>query len=141
MFWFNNECERIYEMARRNKQGNSSSGSQTRGDAWKGFININLMSDDKARIQRGVLSGDETLEIIRQMLAQGHKISLSHDKQRNSIAAAATGVREDCPNKGYTLTAFARDISDALTVLAFKHRIIAGDVWTSVSSVDEGDFG
>jgi len=98
---------------------------------WTGFANIDLTAEDKEAIKGGVLDGDSVLDICGNMLGTGHKIALSYDPEKDTITAAATGVYTYCKNAGLTLTCFARTITDVLTVLAYKHDVVAKEDWTS----------
>lgn len=140
--YLNYELRRLYLVANRRKnRGQRNANTSGQGD-WKGFINIPLSDDHKNLIRTGAFSLDEGLETIREMLAEGHKISVSLNREQNSVTAAATGVGEHCPNEGYTLSAFAADFTDAITVLAFKHTVIAKGDWSAFRQMKEdSDFG
>lgn len=139
--WLNIEFERIHaKMARK------SGGSQqtpTRGsDGWIGFANIEVEPAHRDALQQGVYSLEDAFEVFGEMLAHGHKISVSSNKDTGSITVAATGISDACPNRGYTLSAFASDITRAIIVLAYKHEVIAKGKWSSVAKTrSEGDWG
>jgi len=127
--WLNNEFNRleIKAMAKRaNKQGTTV--SREKAD-WTGFANIDLSAEDKAAIRGGVLDGESVLDICADILGSGHKIALSYDREKDTTTVAATGVYRDCVNAGLTLTCFARSLTDAITVLAYKHEVVAKGDW------------
>lgn len=141
--WFTSEVERL-EMANK-KRINQAQPMTNKNDeaSWGGFANIELTPDDKQAILGGILDGESTLDIISEMVGTGHKITLSYDADRDTINVSATGKYKYCRNAGLTLTAFGRSLGDTLTVLAYKHDVIAKGDWAKVSkkSYRDEDFG
>lgn len=140
--YLNFEFGRMYRMANRGKNNRAQAAQRSSGDGWKGFANIPLSAHDKKAVLEAVYGHNDAHECMREMLATGHKFSFTFDKDRGVCTASATGVGDHCPNKGWTLTAFAKDWTDALLVLAYKHDVIAKGDWTSYQTVKEdADFG
>lgn len=141
--WFVNELERVVyiRMARAQKQQPQKSALE-RAD-WTGYANIDLSSEDRLAIKGGVLDGESVLDIIGDMLGTGHKVALTYDREKDTVTAAATGAYTYCKNAGLTLTCFARNITDVLTVLAYKHEVIAKGSWSAYARAkrDVDDLG
>lgn len=132
--WFNSECNRLeYINMARHAAKNKGQGDNGKAE-WTGFANIDLSADDKAAIRGGLLDGDSVLEIISDMLGTGHKLTLSYDPQRDTVTGAVTGVYKNCQNAGLTCTSFARSVTDVLTVIAYKHEVVAKGNWSKFVS-------
>lgn len=140
--YVNYELGRLYQMANRSSGKQGKAASKSIGGDWQGFANVPLDEADRGVLRSGSYDFVAGLEDIRSLLASGHKVSLSLNPDSGSVTASATGVRNDCPNKGYTLTAFANDVTDALTVLAYKHQVKAKGTWAKFAAPkNDDDFG
>jgi len=141
--FMNNEFNRLENIAMaRNAKKNTPPGI-TEKASWSGFANIDLEEKDKAAIAGGILDGDAVLEIMGDMLSEGHKIALSYDPERDTVSCAVTGAYSRCQNAGLTMTSFARDITTALLVMAYKHDVIAKGNWQPFvrTAKPKEDFG
>lgn len=132
--WFQSECNRLENISMARQAKKTGNGGDNGKADWTGFANIDLSAEDKAAIRGGVLDGDSVLEIIADMLGTGHKLSLSYDPQKDTVTGAVTGAYKNCKNAGLTCTSFARTITDVLTVIAYKHEVVAKGDWTKFVS-------
>lgn len=141
--FMNSEFKRVgyIAMARGQKKKAVANGSEKA--EWSGFANIDLTADDKAAINGGILDGEAVLEIMTEMLTEGHKISLSYDMQRDTVSCSVTGAYKMSKNAGLTCTSFARDVTTALLVMAYKHEVVAKGDWRPFvrESRPKEDFG
>jgi len=131
VLWLENEFERCENILMARHAGKSKQTDRIERADWVGYANIDLSAEDKLSVKGGVLDGESVLDIISEMLGTGHKISFTHDPEKDTVTAAATGVYKHCKNAGLTLTCFARSLSDVLTVMAYKHDVIAKGDWSS----------
>lgn len=143
VLFMNNEFNRLESVAVARSSRKNVPGKLTEKATWTGFANIELEQKDKDAIAGGILDGDAVLEIMGDMLGEGHKIALSYDPERDTVSCAATGAYERCRNAGLTMTSFAKDITTALLVMAYKHDVIAKGNWQPFvrTSRPKEDFG
>lgn len=141
--FMNNEFNRLESIKMARSSRKPVTEKLTQKANWTGFANIDLEQKDKDAIEGGILDGEAVLEILGDMLGEGHKIALSYDPERDTVSCAATGHYERCRNAGLTMTSFARDITTALLVLAYKHDVIAKGVWAGYvkTAKPKEDFG
>lgn len=130
ILWLLNEFNRTENVNMAKNAAKRDSGKTTERADWKGYANIDLSPDDKQAVKGGILDGESVLDILAEIIGTGHKISLTHDREKDTITCAVTGVYSNCRNAGYTLTSFARTLGDALTVTAYKHEIVAKGDWS-----------
>lgn len=135
MVWFENELERVSSVRVAKSVAKSNNKSSVERADWQGYANIELGPNDKLAIRGGVLDGESVLDIIGDMLGTGHKVAMTYDPDKDTVTAAATGVYKTCKNAGYTLTCFARTVTDVLTVLAYKHEVIAKGDWSKFTRI------
>jgi len=143
VLFMNNEFNRLESVAMAKTSRKPTSQGLTDKAAWQGFANIELEQKDKDAISGGVLDGDAVLEIMADILGTGHKIALAYDPERDTVSCAVTGAYARCRNAGLTMTSFARDITTALLVAAYKHEVIAKGDWSRFvkASKPKEDFG
>ena len=143
VLFINNEFERLENIKMAKSSRKTVPGKTTEKAAWEGFANINLEQKDKDAIAGGILDGDAVLEIMGDMLSEGHKIALSYDPERDTVSCAATGAYSRCKNAGLTMNSFARDITTALLVMAYKHDVVAKGNWQPFvrTAKPQEDFG
>jgi len=141
--FMNNEINRLESIAMARKATKNTTPDGLRKAAWTGFANIQLSEKDKEAIRGGILDGDTVLAIFAAMLADGHKVTLSYDPERDTVNLAVTGQYEFCENAGLTMTSFSRDITSAMEVAAYKHEIIAKGNWAKFvqTARPKEDFG
>jgi len=139
--WLTNEFERVGHVRMAKHAQNKTSKPKIERADWKGYANIDLSTEDKEAIRGGVLDGESVLDIIADILGEGHKIALTYDREKDTVTVAATGVYTYCRNAGYTLTCFGRTLTQVLTVLAYKHDVVAKRDWSrfvnTVRQVDD----
>lgn len=141
--WFNSECKRVgYNAMAKNAKAQGKATASDKAD-WVGFANVDLTPDDKKAIAGGVLDGDAVLDIIADMLATGHKLTINFDAQRDTVQGSVTGVYKSCKNAGLTMTSFARDVTGLLTVIAYKQDVVTRGDWSKFvqHKRDVEDFG
>lgn len=141
VFWFNNECERLYRAMASKKGSRGSGSSSSNNGGWKGYCNVELSAFDKEQLRQGVLDGEAMLEIVTASLATGHKVGLSLNSETGTVSATITGVRDDCPNKGIALTGYGSSVLSALTSVAYKFDVILKGRMTVQARDDVSDFG
>jgi len=143
VLWFSNELERVVTIRMARAAAKKDQVKSLERADWTGYANIDLSAEDKQAIKGGVLDGESVLDIVGDMLGTGHKVALTYDREKDTVSAAATGVYTYCENAGLTLTCFARNITDVLTVLAYKHEVIAKGKWGAFARAkrDVDDLG
>lgn len=129
---------RAREAAQKNRRNGAA--ARQRGPEFKGFVNIPLTADEKRAIADDVYNAEDTLEVVRALLEDGYKFSLSLDAAHNAIIATATGKNTGTANDGYALSGRGPTVEAAVRVLWYKHQGIAeSGVWTNVQRDSGGD--
>jgi hypothetical protein len=116
--------------------GSSSKGTPLAGrqDNWGGFINVRLLDQDKADFAVWQADNAATLWTdLQEYLATGFKLSLSYDADGDFYLATFTaegreiiGIDLRC-----CLTARAPEWETAISLLIFKHEVLAQRNWGS----------
>lgn len=106
------------------------------------FINIRIAVEDGPAIDELYGDADLVYDAFADLVASGHKVSFTYGTNNDSVIVAVTG-REGCgPNEGLTYSSFAGDWYKALKVALYKHYVVAGKDWTTVSEAGtRPDFG
>lgn len=109
---------------------------------WRGFMDIPLTAEMKEECRSWDADGDGTEELIGAFVGGGYKLAFTWNEKTQSVIVSATGQESAGDNAGYTLSAHAKSVGQAVHVLAFKHIVICEGNWhrEGVYQQDE-DFG
>jgi hypothetical protein len=99
------------------------------GAAWTTFVEISLADYKLEQIEQAFGDPEKVFEAVESMARDGYRISLSYNEQNDAIIASVTCKDDASPNAGCTYTSFAGDWLSALRVAAFKHYVVAAQVW------------
>lgn len=109
---------------------------------WRGFMDIPLTAETKEACK--VWDGDgETLDgHLGNFMSGGYKFTAVWNEKSQSAVVSLTGTEAAGGNAGYTLTAHAKTVDQAVHVLAFKHVVLAEGNWHREGLYQsEEDFG
>jgi|SRR5215207_282192 len=119
--------------ANSTSNGRSSSTLDKVADLdWGGFINVRIDEDDKAQYEIWAEDNNATLWAdFQDYLARGFKFSLAYDPQGDFYLATFTagGVKQIGIDMRCCLTARAPKWETALSLLIFKHEVLAKGNW------------
>lgn len=108
---------------------------------WEGFINIRMSSEQKEAFENWGLTDEEVWHSLMGVIERDHKFTLTYNSKNGTVNAAFTGGIGSGNNRGWTMSAFAKDWNTAVRALMFKHIEIAAGDWKSVGSVDGDEYG
>jgi hypothetical protein len=109
-------------------------------NVWHGFKNVNLTSAEKEEFLAWDMHDDDLWLVFAETVMEGHKLSLTFNKDSSSFVAAFTGL-SDSANEGYTMSAYAKDWYTALRLLLFKHVQICQGDWSSAADREMDNIG
>jgi len=138
---FDRYTQEIYDMAAKIKKNVTNNRKKEQEFQWKGFVNVNLTSDQKEIYKAWDIADDDVWDGIAQYCAAGYKINLSFNKQNDKFNCTGTGQPSSGENNGYAVSAFANTPYEAARVWLFKVSTILPDVWSEFASGDEDDIG
>lgn len=103
------------------------------------FVNVNLNKSDKPEVDNWLLENEADLPIyMDEIVASGHKLSLSWSDYSDCYTCSASGVDESSANYHKILTARAGSAFDALVLLLFKHHVrCSPGIWPEPSAETE----
>lgn len=118
-------------MARASKSKSAATGRSS----YK-FINISLTAEDKRALSSGELVGTLSLELMFDLVSSGYKVSLNEDTKNACCVCSITDTRTDSPFYQYILTGRGSNPFNAWLAAAYRHFVLAGEEWGSVSIPD-----
>jgi|WetSurMetagenome_2_1015567.scaffolds.fasta_scaffold195024_2 hypothetical protein len=107
---------------------------------WKGFIDVPLTTEDKARFEIWRGEAEDLLAAVGAAVADGYKLSVSYDQRNNCFQAALTGMLGAAENVGFTMVGRAGTPDKAIAVVMFKHFELAQQgPWSNLVGPGRGD--
>jgi len=100
-------------------------------NGWKGFVNIELAQVDKKKIRENLVAFEDFGHWAEVTTAEGYKISISFDQERDCFVATLTSNDPDNDNYGYSMSQRHSHLQVALTALVYAHDTKAGGAWAS----------
>lgn len=138
---FNRTTGELYIVASKLKKAIASKPSARKEFEWKGFINVDLTSDQKEAYRAWDIQDSDVWDGIATYAQSGVKVQLSYNKQNDKFNCTGTGQPDAGDNSGYAVSAFGRTPYDAARVWLFKVSSVLPDVWTDYAGADGDDIG
>lgn len=103
-----------------------TNGKQTE---WRGFIDVKMTDAEKEMFSQWDVHDHDLFVLLSEAVAQGHKLSLTFNKQNDTFVCSFTGNEGTDKHEGYTLSAYGGDWYIAVRALVFKHVILLESDW------------
>lgn len=107
---------------RKNGQANANFNPVT-------WVNYSLTDENVDEIEGWECTDGELLAALVNMVDTGHSITIKQAGDGDGFMAAATGISNECQNKGLGLSAYAPDARSAAKVLVYKHVGVFDRLW------------
>lgn len=108
---------------------------------WKGFLDYNLTGEDRDKFLAWDFEDQEVWGAVADLCFDGHKVSMSYNKQNDSYVCSITAVMDTCSMPGFTLSSWGNTPYQAARLSAFKHLILADGDWAALKDSVTGGFG
>lgn len=102
------------------------------------FVDIPLTGQTEEEIYGHFKSTEGVYEAATELLESGYRLGFSYNPQNDAFICSVTCKDESSENANQTFTAFAGSWFDALLVALYKHRVVAGGVWSKGASQKVG---
>ena len=102
---------------------------------WKGFHNVNLTKENEVaflEFRNSEISWDKWLTYF---VDNGYKVSFDYDPYNQGFKAALYCTEKKMEWAGYTMTAWAADITTAFYLIIFKHDVMCEGRWEVAKDV------
>lgn len=119
------------QMARGAKQTTATNAKSV--NQWTKFVDISLGETTLKDVGVEYPTIDEVNEHLSNALMNGYRLSVSYNPANDAVIASFTCKDEESVNAGCTLSAFAGTWADAISVLLYKHYVIAKQNWIASS--------
>lgn len=136
--WTREIHERTWEMAKNIKKANKK---ELKKAEFKGFVNIELNTDEKAEMREWIKDTEAVQIEIDEILASHYKLSVAKSEATGSYIASAFCQDGGSVNAGLLMTAHAPHWWDAIACLAYKHAIKCEGVWDTGSEAEADLWG
>lgn len=133
-------------MSRRSSESRNGkarkNGLAKYSNEWKGFVDVQLSEDDKARIAGDVEGGEiDFWKVLASWIDEGYKLSISPDTAHNCVIATITSRLDGDPNFGYSLSARGPNAEGAVAALYYKDHVILEDgLWSLAETKSNGQL-
>lgn len=123
-------------------KGSQKPARSTDKQGWTTFVEISLAGHTREAIQDALPDFETVYNHAADMLQAGYRVGFTYNSANDAFTVSVTCRDEGNVNEGLTFTSFAGDWYAALQVALYKHYIVAGENWKSVSTVRQGQaFG
>jgi len=93
------------------------------------FLNLRLTEEQMELMDNTKVTPAQLVTSLAAVIEGGLAFSLNWNNDREIANATFMDKRLDSPCKGYALSAFGTDVTDALKILLYKHLNILGGDW------------
>lgn len=84
---------------------------------WNGFVNVRMSNEEKQVVKKNLLTEEAGLEYLMNASTAGYKCSISYSIPEDVYTASLTGMYQEKPNAGVTMSMRHRDLIVALSAL------------------------
>lgn len=123
----------------RTKKG-LQNGNEKDKHSWNGYINCRLDSNHLVDMAEGSFTQSDVMKRLLDWTRVGYKIAITPNDAGTSITASMTDRDIGSTSHGYTLSAFAPDVVQAMKALAYKHEVLMPDGWV-IGEVSRPNIG
>lgn len=102
------------------------------------FARIELSDAEKEDYRALLDAGEFSVEVIQDWLDMGYKLSFSKDERGGGVVAVLTPIFQDVENAGLQLSGRAGHWANAVAVLEYKDRYVAGEDGWMACEVSRG---
>lgn len=96
---------------------------------WKGYLNVNLSSEEELQFETWYESGAFDLDMLFNLMDMGYKISFNEDEFNDGISVSIYAKSTKLEWAGWTLTGWAATTHEAAAYVFFKHHFVANQDW------------
>lgn len=118
----------------------AKNNAKLKGD-WKGFANVPFDAEARARYETDAPPAAEVYRVLEDLISDGYRVTFSFDKTNDCYQCSVTCQNEKRAESGYTLTARGPGWFDALSVVVFKHSVLAPDGWPLAEKTQGDKWG
>jgi len=94
------------------------------------FVKYRMTDEEMADFQSNqVMDEDGVFQFMCECIDGRLKFSAAYDSYGGGCQAFLTAQKEDDPNMGYTLSARAPDLLNAISLLHYKHTVLFKRLW------------
>lgn len=86
---------------------------------WGGFVNPRLTSQEKEAVKRKLLGYEDCMQFLLDAANDGYKVSIAYSIPEDVFTVSLTGVYNERPNPGLTMSMRHKEIEVAITALAW----------------------
>lgn len=103
------------------------------------FIKYRLTDDELDEAREIVLDTEDVFNFIVDVVTQNYKFSASYDSYGGGVQCFLTPGDPENENYGYTLSARAPDLMNAINMLRFKHNNLFSGIWPKETDKPTGN--
>jgi hypothetical protein len=96
---------------------------------WKGYLRVNLTPEQEKHFDVWFPSQTIQLSDVGILANNGYKFSISWDSFHNGVSVSLYANDAKLSYAGWTLTAWASSVEEAIAMLFYKHYIVCEEDW------------
>jgi hypothetical protein len=104
---------------------------------WKGYLRVNLTPEQDANFDKWFPTQSIQLADVGILANNGYKFSIAWDDFHDGVVASLYASSPKLSWPGWTLTAWAPSVEEALSLLFYKHYIVCEEDWERFTDVVE----
>lgn len=98
---------------------------------WQGYLNVNLTAEQETEFDVWYVANPELWHLLPDVVLEGYKVSFREDAFNDGYSASMYCENAKVDWAGWTLTAWAADLGEALAFLMYKHYSICNQDWST----------
>jgi len=96
---------------------------------YKGYLNVNLSKEDDIQFDIWYAANGDCMRALLDVLDFGYKISIQEDEYNAGILVSIYAKSKKLDWAGWTLSAWAGDVPEAVALLVYKHYFMCDQNW------------
>ena len=105
------------------------------------FVDVKLDQASREAFVGWQPTDTELVQHLAQLTFEGYRVGCSWSGEHQSYTVSLTGRAGTGENEGLCMTAFAGELTRAIALAVYKHRVVAEGVWLSVAPSPVEAFG
>jgi hypothetical protein len=104
---------------------------------WQGYLRVNLTKEQEAAFDLWFKEADIQIGNLGNMANAGYKFSCSWDDFHDGVSASFFAASPKLAWSGWSLTAWAQSVEEAVGLLFYKHYVVCDQDWEHFKDVVE----
>lgn len=122
-------------------RGKGKGGFEGKGSNLPTFVDVKLSPEDKESFLASLGDDLDAVKCLQAFADDGYRVGVTWSGEHQTYTVSATCRDDESENNGLCMTAFSRDLTQAILLLWYKHDVLCKRQWKAFEPKPTERFG